>query len=69
MKSAFQRDPGDPVTCKRPHDLGHVVPSDLGEEVSWHVKLSIDVLLMVQKSGEHQLKLVVYPIIYEGFYT
>ena len=26
-------------------------------------------LLMVQKSGEHQLRLVVYPIIYDGFYT
>ena len=31
MKSAFQRDPGDPVTCKTPHDLGHVVPGDLGK--------------------------------------
>ena len=27
------------------------------------------VLLMVQKSGDHQLRLVVYPIIYDGFYT
>ena len=25
--------------------------------------------LMVQKSGDHQLRLVVYPIIYDGFYT
>ncbi len=24
---------------------------------------------MVQKSGDHQLRLVVYPIIYDGFYT
>ena len=24
---------------------------------------------MVQKSGDHQLSLVVYPIIYDGFYT
>ena len=26
-------------------------------------------LLMVQKSGDHQLRLVVYPIIYDGFST
>ena len=25
------------------------------------------ILLMVQKSGDHQLRLVVYPIIYKGF--
>ena len=30
---------------------------------------NFEVLLMVQKSGVHQLRLVVYPIIYEGFYT
>ncbi len=27
------------------------------------------ILLMVQKSGKHQLRLVVYPIIYDGFHT
>ena len=27
------------------------------------------ILLMVQKSVDHQLRLVVYPIIYDGFYT
>ena len=27
------------------------------------------ILLMVQKSGDHQLRLVVYPIIYQGFST
>ena len=27
------------------------------------------ILLMVQKSGVHQLRLVVYSIIYDGFYT
>ena len=30
---------------------------------SWRMQL------MVQKSGDHQLRLVVYPIIYDGFYT
>ena len=25
------------------------------------------ILLMVQKSGDHQLRLVVHPIIYDGF--
>ena len=28
-----------------------------------------EILLMVQKSVDHQLRLVVYPIIYDGFYT
>ena len=27
-----------------------------------------EILLMVQKSGDHQLRLVVYPIIYGGLY-
>ena len=29
----------------------------------------VKVLLMVQKSGYHQLRLVVYPSIYDGFYA
>ena len=29
----------------------------------------VDLTLMVQKSGEHQLRLVVWPIIYDGFCT
>ena len=33
------------------------------------VSCKLKILLMVQKSGIHQLRLVVYPSIYEGFFT
>ena len=32
------------------------------------VSCHVDILLMVQKSGDHQLRLVAYPIIYKVFY-
>ena len=35
-----------------------------GKNVGW--KMAV-ILLMVQKSGVHQLRLVVYPIVYDGF--
>ena len=43
--------------CEETHEAGR----------SWKILQLELILLMVQKSGDHQLRLVVYPIISKGF--